>query len=134
MAFRPSSVAFVASSPLLREKRSPAHSSRTAGVRFGRLSRRFEEKSASSILPPAADRTNYLQQFSSSGLDLALFIESDRMASTLICRETTGCRLHGFSPVQRRLCGILSAAARKAKSGAFFPNGRGAIWEAEPPV
>ena len=46
----------------------------------GKIDEWFEEIGGSPNGSTTTDRTNYLQQFSSSGLDLALFIESDRMA------------------------------------------------------
>ena len=46
----------------------------------GKIDEWFEEVGGSPNGSTTTDRTNYLQQFSSNGLDLALFIESDRMA------------------------------------------------------
>jgi zinc protease len=47
----------------------------------GKIDEWFEEVGGSPNGSTTEDRTNYYQSFSSNALDLALFIESDRMAS-----------------------------------------------------
>lgn len=49
----------------------------------GKIDEWFEEVGGSPNGSTTTDRTNYLQQFSSNALDLALFIESDRMGYLL---------------------------------------------------
>ncbi|MFW5973254.1 MAG: M16 family metallopeptidase [Bacteroidota bacterium] len=55
----------------------------SANVPEGKIDEWFEEVGGSPNGSTNSDRTNYLQQFSSNALDLALFIESDRMAYLL---------------------------------------------------
>jgi zinc protease len=55
----------------------------SANVPEGKIDEWFEEVGGSPNGTTNNDRTNYIQQFSSNALDLALFIESDRMAFLL---------------------------------------------------
>lgn len=55
----------------------------SANVPEGKIDEWFEEVGGSPNGSTTTDRTNYLQQFSSNALDLALFIESDRMGYLL---------------------------------------------------
>jgi zinc protease len=55
----------------------------SANVPEGRIDEWFEEVGGSPNGSTNTDRTNYIQQFSSNALDLALFIESDRMGYLL---------------------------------------------------
>jgi zinc protease len=49
----------------------------------GKIDEWFEEVGGSPNGSTSRDRTNYMQSFSSNALDLALFIESDRMGHLL---------------------------------------------------
>lgn len=55
----------------------------SANVPEGKIDEWFEEVGGSPNGSTSNDRTNYLQSFSSNALDLALFIESDRMGYLL---------------------------------------------------
>jgi zinc protease len=55
----------------------------SANVPEGRIDEWFEEVGGSPNGSTNRDRTNYMQSFSSNALDLALFIESDRMGHLL---------------------------------------------------
>jgi zinc protease len=55
----------------------------SANVPEGKIDEWFEEVGGSPNGSTTRDRTNYLQSFSSNALDLALFIESDRMGHLL---------------------------------------------------
>jgi zinc protease len=55
----------------------------SANVPEGKIDEWFEEVGGSPNGSTSRDRTNYMQTFSSSALDLALFIESDRMGYLL---------------------------------------------------
>jgi zinc protease len=55
----------------------------SANVPEGRIDEWFEEVGGSPNGSTTRDRTNYMQSFSSNALDLALFIESDRMGHLL---------------------------------------------------
>jgi zinc protease len=55
----------------------------SANVPEGRIDEWFEEVGGSPNGSTSRDRTNYMQTFASSALDMALFIESDRMGHLL---------------------------------------------------
>ncbi|HSJ25197.1 MAG TPA: pitrilysin family protein, partial [Longimicrobiales bacterium] len=55
----------------------------SANVPEGKIDEWFEEVGGSPNGSTSRDRTNYMQTFSSNALDLALFIESDRMGHLL---------------------------------------------------
>ncbi|CAN5785088.1 hypothetical protein BH23GEM10_BH23GEM10_07400 [soil metagenome] len=55
----------------------------SANVPEGKIDEWFEEVGGSPNGSTSRDRTNYMQSFSSNALDLALFIESDRMGHLL---------------------------------------------------
>jgi hypothetical protein len=74
----------------------------SANVPRGRIDIWFEEVGGSPNGTTSRDRTNYMQTFASHALDMALFIESDRMGLLLPAMRLPGEELLGDPPQHGR--------------------------------